>query len=272
MDDFEYNRPNTRARIAARRRRSNLPQDESAVLPGPRRTMAGWVGSGRIVSLPLLVLALSALAYVTAGPAFHIRDIRVEGADLLRPAAVVELSNARGRSIWLVDTALVAEAVRSNAYVERASAFITLPDRLTIVVRERRPELRWQSGGQLYLVDADGRVLGADATGVLSNTLVIDDRSGRPIQPNDLVDPDALALGRALTLRLPAELGIGAPRLAWATDTGVVAEIDGGRTVVFGRSDHLERKLAVLAELLRDSTAFQYLDLRPETPYYRNDQ
>lgn len=272
MDDFDYNRPNTRARIAARRRRVNLPQDESAVLPGPRRTMVGWLASGRILSLPLLVLSLGALLYVSMSPNFSIRDVQVKGTSLLDVEDVVRLSGAHGRSIWLIDTRQIMANISASAYVEQVSTTLSLPDRLTIVIQERKPEVRWKSGNQLLLVDADGRVLGPDTSTLMTDTLVIDDRSGQVLNPNDQIDPNALELGRTLSLRLPTELRLTPANIVWASDTGIVVDLGAGRSVVFGQPDHLDRKLAVLAKLTSDSVVFTYLDLRPETPYYRNDQ
>ena len=43
------------------------------------------------------------------------------------------------------------------------------------------------------------------------------------------------------------------------------------RKIIFGQSDNLDGKLAVLGALLKDNTAFTLLDLRPDTPFYRND-
>lgn len=268
MDEFDYNRPDTRARIEARRR--NRQPARQAVMPGPGRTFAGWAGNGKIMSIPLLFSALLILVYITASPRFIVHDVRVEGADLLSPAAAIQLSESLGRSVWLVDTDRVASRLRTNAYVEQASAFLTLPDRLTIVVRERRPEVRWQSGAQRFLVDADGRVLGIDATAPLTGTLVIEDRSGRPVAANDRLDPEMLDLARELALRLPAELGQTPRTIAWAIDTGIVVELP-AKTIIIGRSNDLDRKLTILGMLLHDGTAFTMLDLRPETPFYRND-
>jgi len=170
MEDFDYNRPNTRARIAARRKRANIPQDESGVLPGPRRTMVGWLASGRILSLPLLVLSLGALLYVTINPRFSIRDVQVQGTNLLHEDDVIRLSGARGHSIWLIDTKQIITNVAASAYVEHASATVILPDRLLIEIQERKPEVRWKSGTELLLVDADGRVLGPDANAPITGT------------------------------------------------------------------------------------------------------
>ena len=213
-NSFDYNAPNTRARIAARRKRSSVPPEQSGVVPSPRRALSSWISSGRIVSLPLLVVALVALVYVTVSPRFQVRNIRVQGTQMLHETELVGLSNAIGRSVWLVDTAQVAEAIQGNAYVEHVNVSVNMPDELSIRVQERRPELRWLSGGQLYLVDADVRVYGRDLTMTMNNTLVIDDRSRRTLKPNDHFDHDALTLGQALALRLPAELNVHSARIA----------------------------------------------------------
>ncbi|HEU5086270.1 MAG TPA: FtsQ-type POTRA domain-containing protein, partial [Roseiflexaceae bacterium] len=251
MDRFDYSQSSTRERIAARRRRTNVPRHESGVLPGPRRTVGGWFATGRVVSLPLLVACVVALIYISLSPTFRIRDVQVEGTQILEPQAVVDMSGALGRSIWLLDTAQVVDTVQSSAYVETADAALALPDRLTITVHERRPEVRWQQGGQRYLVDGDGRVLGMDPSTTLTNTLVIEDRSSRVLQPNDRIDPDALALARELTLRLPAETHVQVARIAWAPDTGIVVNTPDNRTIIFGRSERIDQKLLIVEQLLR---------------------
>ena len=66
----------------------------------------------------------------------------------MKASAVAELPGARGQSIWLVDTRQIVDRLKTSAYIEQASASVALPDRLTISVIERRPEVRWQSGGR----------------------------------------------------------------------------------------------------------------------------
>jgi cell division protein FtsQ len=270
MDRFDYNQPNTRERIAARRR-SRATRAGSAVRPGPRRAVGSWVASGRIASLLLLIAALGGLLYVATAPRFTVREIAVEGAQAMKSSAIAELSGAQGQSIWLVDTHQIAERLKRSAYIEQARASVALPDRLSIAVTERRPEVRWLSGGTLYLLDGDGRVLDTDTTSPVSNTLVIEDRSNRLLQPNDMVDADALKLGRVLSLRLPAELGLRPAHIGWNLDTKIFITTADNRTIIFGRSDNLDDKLSVLGTLLKDGTAFTLLDLRPVTPFYRND-
>lgn len=273
MDRFDYNQPNTRARVAARRRaRTGQPRSRNgATRPGPRRAVGSWLASGRLASLLLLIAALGGLLYIATAPRFAVRSIDVEGAQAMRADAVADLSGARGQSIWMLDTRQIVEQLKHSAYIEEASASLALPDRLTITVRERRPELRWQAGGALYLVDAAGRVLDSDTTTPMSDTLVIEDSSNRAIEPNDSVDADALLLGRLLNLRLPAELGLRPAHIGWDLDRRMYVTTSDNRTIIFGTSDNLDQKLAVLGTLLSDNTAFTLLDLRPSTPFYRND-
>lgn len=269
MDRFEYNRPNTRERVAARRKQ--IRRGGSAVVPGPRRAVGDWLASGRLASFVLLLGSLLGLVYAFTAPRFAVADLRVEGAQVLDVQAVADLAGVRGQSIWFVDTSQIVARLLDNAYIEQASAYVALPDRLVIRVAERRPELRWQVGATRYLIDGSGRVLGQDSTAPLSDTLVINDHSQRLLQPNDRVDRDALDLARSLSMRLPGELGFQPSAIGWNTDTGIVVTTSDNRTIVFGQSDNLDTKLAVLGTLLRDGTAFTLLDLRSSTPFYRSD-
>jgi cell division protein FtsQ len=271
MNRFDYNLPNTRERIAARRKRNQPTRKGSTVKPGARRVAGSWLVTGRVVSLLLLLASLGGLAYIFTAPQFTVQRVHVDGAQVIETDAIVSLADANNRSIWFVDTQQIVERLQTNAYIEQAQAYVMLPDRLVISVSERRPEVRWQVNGARYLVDRDGRVLGVDGTAPLSNTLVIDDRSNRPLEPNDTVDAASLRLGQALAVRLPGELNIQPASISWAGNTGIFVTTSDQRTVVFGDDTNLNDKLQVLNVLLSDGTPFTYLDLRPSTPYYRNE-
>src|SRR5262249_45714421 len=142
----------------------------SNVRPGPRRAVGSWIASGRIASLLLLIAALGGLLYIATASRFTIRTISVDGAQAMKSNAVADLAGVNGQSIWLVDTQQIVERLKASAYIEQAQASVTLPDQLKISVIERRPEVRWLSGGALYLLDASGRVLDTDTSGPISNT------------------------------------------------------------------------------------------------------
>lgn len=270
---MEYNPPNTRERIAARRQRRQVrppPADGSQAQPGPRQSLRSWLASGRLVSAILLAVSLIALGYVLFSPRLSVRTVQISGNNALSSAEITELADVLGRSIWFVQPDAVAERLMSVAYVERAEVQVLLPDITTIRVIERRPEVRWLAGGVQYLVDGTGKVLGTAQEPAEPDVLVIVDNSNLQLQPGDRLDPDALNLSRTLAVRLPGELGFTPAQIGWDIGLGVYARSGAGQTIVFGQSEALDRKLAVLNYLLQDGTAFTYLDLRSSTPYYQN--
>lgn len=286
MARFEDNQSKARERIVAHRRseasrpapavvrpvRKRAAPRRQATTPGPRRQAVSWLASGRIISLGLLVVSLLGVGYLFTNARFTVRDVQVTGAEVLSAQQIIELADAKNLSIWYLDTGKIVEQLKSSAYIQDASASIALPDKLMISVVERHPELRWSNNGAQYLVDSAGRVLGvAAASGTFTNTLVIDDRSARTLKPNDTVDADALTLARALALRLTPETGVKPLSISWAEDRGIFVLAPDNKTIIFGTSERLDEKLTVLDMLLKDGTPFMFLDLRPKTPYYRNE-
>ncbi len=280
---MEYNTPNTRERIAARRQQrrtapSAAPPRRPPATPGPgqqavpglRRSLASWLANGRLLSLALCVVTVGILAYALTSPRFSVWQIRVEGNRILEAEQVAGLADALGRPIWFVKPAAVAARLRENAYIASASVDLALPDVMRIRIVERRPEVRWQAGGAHYLVDGSGKVLGLARESAPDDALVIADTSHLELKPNDLVDVDAVHLAQELALRLPVELGFTPAQIGWDYGLGVFVRAPLGQTIVFGRSENLDRKLAILNVVLQDQTAFTYLDLRPSNPFYQN--
>lgn len=278
---MEYNPPNTRERINARRQQRRgraqtamVPSAFAAAgqqaLPGPRRWLLEWLGSGRAVGLALCLAACGALGYVLTDPRFSVQQVLVEGNSALDADAVAELAGVVGRPIWFVDTEQAVARLRENAYVASASLELALPDQAVIRLVERQPEVRWQAGGVQYLVDGSGKVLGPAREAAPADVLVITDSSHMQLEPNDQIDIDAVRLAQSLALRLPVELGLTPTQIGWDYGLGVYVRSPQGQTIVFGRSEELQRKLAILEVLLADGTPFTYLDLRPATPFYQN--
>lgn len=269
---MDYNAPNTRERIAARRQRRQRPAPAPGpqATPGPRRSLLGWLASGRLVSLGIFLAACGALAYVFVDERFTVRQVQVEGNSALAAEAVAELADVLGRPVWFVQRDLAAARLRENAYVASAAVEVALPDQAVIRIVERRPEVRWQAGGLQYLVDGTGKVLAAADTAPEPDVLVIADSSHMQLSPNDQLDLDAIQLAQSLALRLPVELGFTPAQIGWDYGLGVYVRSTAGQTIVFGQSEELGRKLAVLDVLLQDQTAFTYLDLRPDNPFYQN--
>lgn len=261
--------PNTRARIDARRKHARSAR--AAARPGPRRATLDWLASGRVAALVLLVASLGGLAYCFTAPMFAVQDVQISGTQILDQNIVAKLADVQGRSIWFVDTNTIRSQIAANPYVEQVNVYATLPNTVAIDVHERSPEVRWQVGATRYLVAADGLVLGTDTTVPVTDTLVIEDRSNRLLEPNQRVDADALKLAQLLRLRLPNEAGVQPIGISWDQGAGLAVTLDGNRNVAFGTSERIDEKIHVLTMLIHDGTAFTSLDLRPSTPFYRND-
>ncbi len=269
---MDYNEPNTRQRLAARRqrRRGPAPANGPQATPGPRRSLMGWLASGRLVSLVIFLGACGALIYLFTDARFSVRQVEVEGNSALNAQAVAALADVEGLPIWFVRHDVAAARLRENAYVASAAVEVALPDRAIIRIVERRPEVRWQAGGVQYLVDGTGKVLAAADEPAAADVLVVADSSHMQLSPNDQIDLDAIALAQSLALRLPVELGFTPAQIGWDYGLGVYVRSPAGQTIVFGQSESLGRKLAVLDVLLKDQTSFTYLDLRPDNPFYQD--
>ncbi|NJM09161.1 FtsQ-type POTRA domain-containing protein [Candidatus Gracilibacteria bacterium] len=239
--------------------------------PSPRRALVQWLLNGKLFSLIICLASVGALAYLLTAERFIIADIRVEGNNALKAETVIELSQLNGVPIWYTDMVSSSELLLGSAYVQEATISTQLPNSATIRIVERKPEVRWLVNGVQYLVDSGGKVLAAATEPAEPDVLVIT-ASGTVLEPNDLIDTDALKLTRALALRLPAELSLQPKIIGWDYGLGVYVKTAEQQTIVFGRSESLERKMAVLGYLLKEQTAFTYLDLRPSNPYYQNKQ
>jgi cell division protein FtsQ len=269
---MDYNAPNTRQRIAARRlaRQGRSATGGSRVSPDIHRATLDWLRSGRLPSLLIFLASMSALIYLFAAQRYNVQQVTVEGAGALKADQVIAESGVLGRPIWFVGTAATEARLRGNPYIESAQVQLALPDRAVIRVIERRPEVRWQAGNVQYLVDGRGQVLAAAQEPAKPDVLVIIDRTTPLLKPGDQIDTDALSLTRALALRLPGELTFTPAQIGWDFGLGVYVRSATGQTIIFGQSSELDRKLAILSTLLKDHTPFTYLDLRTSNPFYQN--
>lgn len=265
---MEYNPPNTRERIAARRQRMRRNSTEP-VVPGWRWRLRQCLQSGRIVSGIVFAISCFALFYVLFSSRFRVQTVEVVGAEFLSPERIVAAVSLRGLPIWLVDEEQAVAPLLTSPFVEEARLTLSLPDRARIVIVERQPAIYWRTGGVDYLVDRQGYVIEAAATSPAEDELVIVDSSNLPVEPRMRLDTDALTLARELAFVLPNQIGLHPAQIGWDFGLGVFVRTAQDQMIVFGRSERLERKLTILAYLLADGTPFTYLDLRPVNPFYQ---
>ncbi|EFO79348.1 polypeptide-transport-associated domain-containing protein [Oscillochloris trichoides DG-6] len=242
----------------------------SHVRPNAWRALLSGLRNGRVVSLLIFLTCVGILGYLLTQARFSVLQIEVIGNNALHTEDVITESGLLGRPIWFVNPAESEAQLRANPYVESVQVQIGLPNQARIHVVERRPEVRWEAGGVEYLVDGRGQVLAVAQEDANDDVLVVIDTSTPDLKPGDQIDTDALSLTRALALRLPTELGFTPAQIGWDFGVGVYVRSQTGQTIIFGQNRNLDRKLAILATLIKEQTAFTYLDLRSGNPFYQN--
>lgn len=253
---------------SARRRKRATAQVE----PGMVRRVWYWLQTGQLASFLLFWVAIGGLLYVFTSSHFNVHQITVEGNELVADKVIAELAHVYEDPIWLIDSHTAAQQILANNYVEHVSIRVAVPDQVYITVREREPEVYWKVGSAYYLVDKEGVVLDIASEPPGDFTVVVQDSTNPFLSPGDRIDPDAVDLAHVLTVRLASETNIPPFIVGWDFGLGVYVKTQGDQLIVFGKSENLDRKIAVLNYLLQDETAFTYMDLRPSNPFYQNKQ
>ena len=230
----------------ARRRRRPLPIGRFA-----RRAV--------IVLLLAVIPAAGGLGgwWFLTSPRFAVKDVDVRGAHLVSTDRILEAAQIpRGRSVFLLDPQRIARQVEALPEVQRAEVVRELPNRVTVVVEERKP-FTLVHAGRLHWIDESGHVLGREAQAVTPPTPVISGLSEAELlsvgaAPNGKAR-DALRLIRAL-LRSGSALASEISEIDMGYGDGPVLYTVNGVEVRLGAEDWEER-LARLEGVLAQQTA-----------------
>jgi len=146
---------------------------------------------------------------------FAVRRIEIEGLDRLDASRVrTWLGMVEGGSIWQASPQVLEERLEAQAAIASAEVRRLLPDRLRVIVRERRPRAILRAGEGLFLVDQAGVVIDAATPAQASELPIVsvDTERWRAAHP-DRAEPE---------LPLPRELRE-AVRVAHLFETGLAS-------------------------------------------------
>lgn len=219
--------------------------------------------NGRLPAF-LLSVGLSVLVFgFLFSKDFPVRVVVVEGNKVAYAESIVDRSGALGQSIFTLDTGEVARRVAAHPAVASVDVSARLPDTIVVKVSERLPVLDWQTGDQTVLVDDHGRVI---ASGEEKSLPRVIQTSGSGPAPGDSVPADIVQAATYLI----QQLGPSIVALGYDGNTGLTAQLAGGRTVVLGGGDRIPLKLSVLSAALKMSQQWSRLDVRePDRPFYQ---
>ena len=140
----------------------------------PRRAVRWW----RLAGAAALMVATVA-AVVTVGqwmlttPRFAVVAVEVRGASRVPAQRILEVSGiVHGANVWRIDPHEVRARLEALPEIRRADVVRELPNRVSIVVEERRP-FTLVHAARLHWLDEDGRLLGEESQAVATEVPVI---------------------------------------------------------------------------------------------------
>ena len=232
------------------------------------RVLAGLARVSALILVALVVVGgvVAAHRWVTTSPRFAVAAIDVHGvsrlsADRIRTVAGV----APGDNLWSVDTSQVRARLEGMPEIRRADVVRALPNRLTILVEERRP-FTLVHAGRLHWLDEEGHVLGEETRAVAPEVPIIsglteDELTTMRTAPTTKAR-DAITLIRAL-LRTGGGLAAEISEIDMGRAEGPVLYTVDGVEVRLGTDDwdeRLARLEGVLAQVATQEV--RYVDLR----------
>ncbi len=221
------------------------------------------VGSERLHRRNLLMIAaLGALAFVALisviarAAIFDVDEVRVLGSNKetvtrIRNTAAIKA----GIAIWSVDLGAVERRVEKLPWVAEASVDRNWPDTITITIREYKATAYVRSiDGAVVLLGADGRVLEHADTSPPGVVEVVGVRSVPQI--GDLLYPPEVG---SIMVAIPHNL-------ARRVDTidvsdGLTLRLRSGSEILLCDATDLVAKADIAVALLKQQTAFQYIDV-----------
>jgi cell division protein FtsQ len=198
---------------------------------------------------------------------FYVFEPDIIGLENLSKEEVIRASGISGYSVFFVDAGSVERALSKLPEIKSARVIPGLPNRLSIQITEREPEVAWQRGGERYWVDTDGVVF--RARGDKPELTTIRDLDQTPVKPGSQVTRKALDAYQALRTAMPE-----APRvLEWSTARGLAFTDEHGWKIYLGDENGMTGKVvkfrALVQQLDAQKAQIKFIDLGKGDPYYQ---
>jgi len=200
---------------------------------------------------------------------FSVERIEVIGQERLSAEAIVRASGiTRGQSLWTLDARRAVAGVEALSLVRHVELIRAFPNRVTLLIEERRPFTLVQAAGKLVWVDEQGVAVAAEARPVSVDAPVISGVSPADLAPNGRVPSDRIATGLSLIralLRAQSPLVREISEVDVSRPEGPVLYMVDGVEVRLGRDDwegRLGRLQRVAAQLRATNQSVTSIDLR----------
>lgn len=237
----------------------------------------GW----RLLSFFLLAIFGVAIYFAWTLPLFRVPAATLSGNQMLTAEEIESVLRLSGSPVYVIVPAEVENALRLNfPEITSAKVSVDLPNKVTAIIVERQPIIRWEQSGSYAWVDAEGVIFRPRGE---RGDLVVVSASGSP--PAGLKsENDALAPVPYVARPIVESIRLLAPNvpqgsvLLYDPKFGLGWVDARGWTVWFGADpDQTDMKLRVYASLVtsileRGITPTFINVAYPSAPYYRVGQ
>jgi cell division septal protein FtsQ len=180
--------------------------------PGRPRRWLRALGALAVAASAAAAVALAAHWALTS-PRFAVTAVEVRGASRVPPQRILEVSGiVHGANLWRINPDHVRARLEELPEIRRADVVRELPNRVSIVVEERRP-FTLVHAARLHWLDEEGRVLGEEPHAVAPAVPVI----------SGLSEEELATMRTAPTPRARAAITL--IRALLRTDSALAAEI-----------------------------------------------
>jgi cell division septal protein FtsQ len=198
---------------------------------------------------------------------FYIYDVQLNGTRNLTAAEIQQASGVMGYNIFFVNPRDVERAVAKLPEVKAVRVNTTVPNHVTIDIDERKPEMTWLLGNEIYWVDVDG--IGFRARKNITELPMVRDLDQTPVKPGQGIKTDALAAFWAFRAASPD----GPRAFEWSAARGLQYTDERGWKIYLGDADTMAGKVAQLraltAQLVAQNAHIKFIDLGMGDPYYQ---
>lgn len=222
----------------------------------------------------LMLVTAAVLGIVVYSPIFTLRDIRVEGTTYLTKEDIMRIAGLyRGEPLFQLQTDVVMRRLMQDLRVEEAVVRRSLPDKLDMIIKERKPVAIVACEYGYLDLDRQGKVidgyrsLKAMAIPLITGITLHDVYIG-----DDVADPTVKSILYFLqqideeSLNQISEISIQSPDYLIAYTTHSVQ-------IRLGRMERLEEKAELTMNFLQDLKtsphAIEYVDFNYTAPYIK---
>lgn len=198
---------------------------------------------------------------------FYVYDFEMAGLQSLTPKEVEKASGVVGWNIFFIESRQVQAYVATLPEVQAVEVGTALPNRVTIRVVERQPEVIWIRGNENYWIANDGMVMPPRAA--RPDMVILRDMDFRPIVIGKRAPLDAFAAQRAVR-----QVWSDAPRLfEWSSARGLMFTDERGWKIYLGDAREMAGKLAryraIVNLLVAQNKRVNFIDLGKGDPFYQ---